>query len=269
MRPLILILAAAICAPAQTFDAASIKLNKSGETAPSGISASKPGRFEVTNTPLKFVILYAWHLLNHELVDLPAWAENEAFDISAVYPTNTPTTPADVRLMVQRLLKDRFGLVLHTESRVIPAYDLTVVHKNGELGPDLKPSSLNCEQLIAEKRTLREAGGPSAVAPNHKRPACSISATRRWLTGGGVTMPQLTATLQSMLGKPVVDQTALQGRYDAEAKWFLLDDASDTPQGESPSIFYAVREQLGLRLDPRKEPFEVHVIDRITQPTAN
>ena len=72
-----------------------------------------------------------------------------------------------------------------------------------------------------------------------------------------------------MLGKPVVDRTGLQGRFDVEAKWSLLDDIGGTPQGDSPSIFYAVREQLGLRLDPHKEPFEVMVIDRLTQPTAN
>jgi uncharacterized protein (TIGR03435 family) len=94
-------------------------------------------------------------------------------------------------------------------------------------------------------------------------------ATRRYLTGGGITTQQLTATLQSMLGKPVVDRTGLQGRFDVEAKWSLLDDIGDTPQGDSPSIFYAVREQLGLRLDPHKEPFDVRVIDRLTQPTAN
>lgn len=269
MRLLLLILAAALTAPAQTFEAASIKLNKSGETGPSGISSSEPGRFIVKNTPLKFVILYAWHLLNHELVDLPDWAENEAFDITAVYPTSNPTTPADVRFMVEHLLKDRFGLVLHTESRVLPAWDLTLLHKNGELGPEMKSSSLNCDQLIADKRPLREAGGPSAVAPNGKRPACSILATRRYLTGGGVTMQQLTTTLQSMLGKPVVDHTALGGRYDVEAKWSLLDDTGDSPQGDSPSIFYALREQLGLRLDTHKEPFDVQVIDHLTQPTAN
>ncbi|HVW11006.1 MAG TPA: TIGR03435 family protein [Bryobacteraceae bacterium] len=269
LLPGAILLAATICAPAQNFETASIKLNTSGETAPSGISAAQPGRFEAKNTPLKFVILYAYHLLNHELAGVPDWVENEAFDITAVYPTNTAAGPADVRLMVQHLLKDRFGLVIHTEQRVIPAYDLTLLRKSGELGQNMKASAINCDQLIAEKQPLREAGGSSAVAPNGKRPACSISATRRWLTGGGVTMPQLTATLQSMLAKPVVDHTALEGRFDVEAKWSLLDDTGDAPQGDSPSIFYALREQLGLRLDPHKKPFEVHVIDRITQPTAN
>ena len=266
---LILVSALSATAAERTFDAAVIKVNQSGETGPSGISAAKPGRFTATNTPLKFVILYAYNLLNHELAGVPDWAEDKTFDIDATYSTDSPATPAEIRLMVQHLLKDRFGFQVHSEKRVIPAYDLTVLHKNGEFGDNMRPSSVDCQKLIAEKRPLREAGGPSAVAPTGKRPACSIFASRRYLTGGAVTMQQLTATLQSMLGKPVVDHTGLEGRFDVEAKWSLLDDRDDTPQGDSPSIFYAVREQLGLRLDPHKEPFEVMVIDRLTQPTAN
>lgn len=267
----ILALAVALSASAaeRTFDAAVIKVNKSGETGPSGISNSNPGRFTATNTPLKFVILYAYNLLDHELFGVPSWAEDTSFDITATYSTDTPTTAADVRLMVQHLLRDRFGFQLHSEKRVIPAYDLTLLHKNGDLGSSMKPSGIDCQKLIAEKHPLREAGGPSAVSPNGKRPACSVFASRRYLTGGAITIQQLTATLQSMLGKPVVDHTNLQGRFDVEAKWSLLDDTGDSPQGDSPSIFYAVREQLGLRLDPHKEPFHVQVIDRLTQPTAN
>src|SRR3569833_162091 len=270
-RRITLFLAVALSAtPAErTFDAAVIKVNTSGETSPSGISAAKPGRFTAANTPLKFVILYAYNLLNHELAGVPGRAEDTSFDIDATYATGAPATPADVRVMVQHLLKDRFGFQLHSEKRVIPAYDLTLLHKNGDLGPSMKPSSVDCQKLIAEKRPLREAGGPSAVSPNGKRPACSISATRRYLTGGAVTITQLTAALQSMLGKPVVDHTDLQCRFYVEAKLSLLDDTGDTPQGDSPSIFYAVRERLGLRLDPHKEPFDIMVIDRLTQPTAN
>lgn len=253
----------------RTFDAAVIKVNKSGETGPSGISAAKPGRFTAANTPLKFVILYAYNLLNHELAGVPDWAEDTRFDINAVYSTDPPVTQPEIRLMVQHLLRDRFGFELHSEKRVLPAYDLTVLHKKGEFGANMQPSSVDCEKLLAEKRPLREAGGPSAVSPNGKRPACSIFASRHYLTGAAVTMQQLTATLQSMLGKPVLDHTGLQGRFDVEAKWSLLDDTGDSPQADSPSIFYAVREQLGLRLDPHKEPFEVMVIDRLTQPTAN
>lgn len=271
MRFLALTLALALSATAaeRTFDAAVIKVNTARETAPSKMSASQPGRFIVVNTPLKFVILYAYHLMDHELIGLPGWAEDTSFDITAAYPTDPPVAEADVRLMLQHLLRDRFGFQLHSEKRVIPAYDLTLLHRNGELGANLKPSSLDCEKLVAEKRPLREAGGASAVSPNGKRPACSVFATRRYLTGGAVTMQQLSTTLQSMLGKPVVDRTGLDGRFDVEAKWSLLDDTGDTPQGDSPSIFYAVREQLGLRLDPHKEPFGVMVIDRLTQPTAN
>jgi uncharacterized protein (TIGR03435 family) len=254
---------------AQTFDAAVIRANKAGDSGPSAISASKPGRFTATNTPLKFIILYAYRLMDHELIGLPDWAEDTSFDIAAVYPADVPTTPGDVRLMVQHLLRDRFGFKMHREKRVIPAYGLTVLHKNCELGASMKRSSVDCQKLIAEKRPLREAGGTSAVSPNGRRPACSIFASRRYLTGGAVTIQQLVAALQSMLARPVVDHTGLQGRFDVEAKWSLLDDGGGASPNDSPSIFYAVREQLGLRLDPHKEPFDVQVIDRITPPSTN
>jgi len=252
----------------RAFDAASIKVNKS-DSGPSGISGTIPGRFVVTRTPLKFVILYAYQLLDHQLIGLPDWTGDTSFDITAVYSAASAPADKDVRAMVQRLLKDRFGLVIHPDRRVIPAYDLNLAHSNGKLGPNMTVSSIDCQELIAEKTPLNNAGGASALAPGGMRPACRALATRRYLTGGGLTMQQLTSTLQSMVGRPVVDRTGLQGSYDVEASWTLMDDTANAPQNDSPSIFTALPEQLGLKLDTRKEPFDVIVIDRVTLPTDN
>jgi uncharacterized protein (TIGR03435 family) len=254
---------------AASFDVASVKINKA-QTGPSNISASTPGRFIASNTPVRFVVLYAYHLMDHELVGMPAWTSDTSVDITGQYPSDT--TDEQIRAMVQDLLKDRFALEIHHDKCTIPSYDLTLAAKDGHLGAAMKPSTVDCQQWIAEKRPQRDAGGPSSASPTGKRPACMMSAGRRWMAGGSATMPQFTAALQSMVARPVVDKTGLQGEFDIDLKWTLMDDANasnDNPQSDLPSIFTALREQLGLKLDTHQEPFDVIVVDRITQPTAN
>lgn len=269
LRAALLTVVAISCVSAQpAFEAASIKVNKS-DSGPSGISGAAPGRFIVNRAPLKFLVLYAWQLLDHQAIGLPGWTEDTTFDITAVYDPASAPKEADVRAMAQRLLKDRFGLVLHPEQRVIPAYDLRLAHSNGKLGPNMTASSIDCEKMIAERLPLAKAGGKSSVSPDGLRPACRVLATRRYLTGGGLTMQQLTGALQSMVARPVMDGTGLTGRYDIELTWTLMDDAGTPAPQDSPSIFTALEQQLGLRLDNRKEPFDVMVIDRITLPTEN
>ena len=256
----------AVTLPAVSFDVASVKINKD-QSGPSNISASKqPGRFIVSNTPILFVVLYAYNLMGHQLIGMPDWTWDASVDITAQYPPGA--SEDQIRDMVQDLLKERFGLVVHRDKRVIPAYDLTLAAKDGHPGPAMKPSTVDCAQWIADKRPQRDAGGPSSASPTGKRPACMISAGRRWMAGGSVTMQQFTGPLQAMVGRPVVDKTGLQGEFDIDLTWALMDDAN-TPQSDAPSIFTAVREQLGLKLDTHQEPFDVIVVDHIALPTAN
>jgi len=252
-------------ASAASFDVASVKINE-GQIGPSNISAATPGRFIASNTPVRFVVLYAWRLLDHGLVGMPAWTSDTSVDIAAQYPSGA--TEDQIRAMVQDLLQDRFGLEIHRDKRVIPSYDLSLVAKDGHLGPAMKPSTVDCQQWIAEKRPQRDAGAPSAASPTGKRPACMMSAGRRWMAGGSATMPQFTAALQSMVARPVVDKTGLRGEFDIDLTWALMDD-TNTTQPDAPSIFTAIREQLGLKLETHQEPFDVIVIDRIALPTAN
>ena len=250
---------------AASFDVASVKVNKA-QSGSSNISAATPGRFIASNTPVRFVLLYAYHPMDHELVGMPAWTSDTSVDITAQYPPGR--TDDQIRAMVQDLLKDRFGLEVHRDKRTIPAYDLTLAVKDGHLGPAMKPSTVDCQQWVAEKHPQRDAGGPSSASPTGKRPACMLSAGRRWMAGGSATIPQFTAALQSMVARPIVDKTGLQGEFDIDLTWALMDDAN-TPQSDAPSIFTAIREQLGLKLDTHQEPFDVIVVDRITLPTAN
>lgn len=254
------------------FEVASVKIHKANESGPSKITDSSPGRFVATNTPLRFLILYAHHLLDHQLAGLPAWASSDSIDIAAAYPPGAAPSNQEIRLMLRKLLAERFALVVHSEQREDKTYAL-VVARDGRLGPQLQRSDVNCEEWIAEKRPQADAGGPSLVTPSKKRPACMMLATRRWLSGGTRTMAQLAATLQSMLQKPVVDRTGLAGGFDVDLHWNPAETggapADDASNSEEPSIVAAVQEQLGLKLVPERDKFEVLVVDKVTRPTPN
>jgi len=258
--------------PLPSFEVASVKQNNSASPT-SRISGPTPGRFTVTNVPLRFILLYAYQLLDHELIGAPEWAFTTPFDIAATYPMDTVPTEQDARLMLQRLLADRFGFVGHRETRELPMYALVMARRDRSLGPRLVRSDVDCEKWIAEKRPQPGAGGPSPVAPGGARPACMMMTTRRFLTAGTRTIQQLSGSLQSLVGRPVVDRTGLSGTFDMDLQWTSGVDAA--PGGNLPSpddgasIFTALREQLGLRLEPARGPFEVLVIDSVRRPTPD
>jgi len=250
-----------------SFEVSLVKVDNALETKPSSINASTPGRFTATNTPVRFLVLYAYGLLDHQLAGMPDWTSSSSFDVTATYASDSKMTERDLRMMVRDLLQDRFGLRVHEETRQLPSFSLVVARKDGRLGPALARSEVDCEKWIAEKRPQAQTGGPSTVTPTGKRSACEMMATRRWLAGGTRTMAQLAAALQSMVGRPVVDRTGLAGGFDMDLKWATNETTEDGDGG--PSIFTALQEQLGLKLESERNPFQVVVVDRITRPTAN
>jgi uncharacterized protein (TIGR03435 family) len=175
--------------------------------------------------------------------------------------------------MLRTLLADRFGLRTHRETRDLPIYSLVMARKDGALGPQLVRSSIDCKQWIAEKRPQMGAGTASPVAPGGKRPVCMTLATRRFITAGTRTMNDLLGPLQAMTGRPVVDRTGLTGAFDFDLQWSSGPVAAPTGAAAAPddgsSIFVAVQEQLGLRLEPGRAPFDVVVVDAIRRPTPD
>lgn len=250
------------------FEVASVKVNPKAE-GPSKISGPAPGRFVASNTPLRFLVLYAYELLDHQLIGAPDWMWSTSIDVAATYPSGTTPTEQEVRAMVRSLLKERFALTTHKEQREMPTYALVLARKDGRLGAQLRRSEVDCEKWMADKRPTFNAGGPSAVSPSGKRPACGMLAARRFLTGGTRTMQQLAVALQSMVGRPVFDRTGLTGAYDIDLQWTPQTSAGETPASDTLSIFTALQEQLGLKLTPQKDQVEVLVIDKVERSTAN
>jgi uncharacterized protein (TIGR03435 family) len=260
--------------PPPAFDVASVKENTSVSDA-GGFAPPTPGRVRITNTPLRFVLLQAFQLMDHQLIGAPAWTESARFDITATYQADAARTEEDTRAMLRTLLADRFGLKTHREMRELPIYSLVVARRDGALGPQLIRSSFDCDRWIAEKRPAVVAGSASPVAPGKRRPVCSLVAdrNRRFITAGTRTMQHLLGPLQSMTGRPVIDRTGLTGAFDVDLQWTSgpvgPGAGAAPPVDDGPSIFVALQEQLGLRLEPGRAPFDVVVVDAVQRPTPD
>jgi uncharacterized protein (TIGR03435 family) len=262
---------AAAQAPQPAFDVASVKENTS--VSDRGGPGPTPGRFRDINTPLRFILLDAFHVMDHQLIGAPEWTESVRYDIIATYDPKAARSEEDTRAMLRTLLADRFALKTHRETRELPVYSLGMARKDGALGPQLVRSSIDCERWIAEKRPQMSAGSASPVAPGGKRPVCQILTTRRFITAGTRTMQHLLGPLQAMTGRPIIDRTGLTGAFDFDLQWTSGPVApapgAPLPPDDGPSIFVALQEQLGLRLEPGGAPFEVIVVDSIQRPTPD
>ena len=168
-----------------SFDVASVKPNTSADdTGQWGIMPPTPGRLRIINTPLRFILHYAFDIRDHQLIGAPEWVESASFDINATYPADPPRTEDERRAMLRTLLADRFGLTMHRERREIPIYALVMARKDARPGPQLVRSTIDCEQWNAEKRPRIGAGSASPVAPGGKRPVCQMLTTRRFISAG-------------------------------------------------------------------------------------
>jgi uncharacterized protein (TIGR03435 family) len=234
------------------FDVASVKPNNSGSTYSS--TNGRAGSLTASNVTTRQLIIFAYRLRQFQLTGGPGWVNADRYDVDARSPENPkPDNPA----MTRTLLRDRFRLVAHTETRQEQIYALVVARADGRLGPQLKPSTVNCS------------------APGPASPACgtntnSNSAGGR-MVGTGHSMEALVNALGSFgLSRMVVDRTGLNGVFDFELRWSPDDArATATAPNDSPSIFAALQEQLGLRLESRRGPVEFLVVDSVERPAPD
>lgn len=287
----LLIAAACTSALAQSpprFEVASVKPNTSG-TGLINIGMQPGGRYAAVNVPLRLLILNAYRVQEYQLVGLPDWANTERFDITAkaegdIRPQPPGGPPGPLQLMLQALLEDRFKLTVHRETREMPIYALTIARADGKLGEQLKPSATDCAAMAAARGGR---GGPPGAPPGPppgppapgQRPLCGMQIMPGSIAAGGMTMQQLTTNLSMLTRRVVVDRTGLTGAFDFD----LTFTPDQLPQGppppgapplppidpNGPSIFTAVQEQLGLKLDATRGPVEVTVVDRVERPTPD
>jgi len=224
-----------------------------------------PDGVRLSNLPLQDLIVQAYGLvLSDQIVGLPGWVNSERFDIEAKVASGDVAafrklTLDQIRTMARPILTDRFKFAGHEEKRVLPFYGLVVAKE----GSKLAPSTLNDQDRNAQtgRIQMRHASGANGAAPGLNELTCQ-----------GVTMDRLASTLsQQGLGRVVLDSTGLTGRYDFKLSWAPESVAADANSADpsGPSIFTAVTEQLGLKLEPQKGPVAVLVIDHIEMPSAN
>jgi bla regulator protein blaR1 len=266
---------------AQEFEVASVKRNASGSNFVQ-LGGDPGGRFTATNVPLRLLIRQAYQLQDSQVVGGPNWINTDRFNIiaKAPGPLALPApggSPGPFQLMLRALLADRFKLAVHTENRELPMYALTLARRDGKTGSQLRPAAVDCAATFA----ARARGGAPPTAPQPgERPPCGLRLGPGNLSGGGVTMAQLSTTLSQFVQRVVVDQTGLTGAFDLDLTWTpdqLPQGRGEPPPGvqlppidpNGPSIFTAVQEQLGLKLDSQRGPVEVLVIDRVEQPTED
>ncbi len=262
------------------FEVASIKPNASGDNRVM-MQRAAGGRVNASGFSLKMLMRNAFRIQDFQIIGGPAWIASDRWDIQAKSEENA--TPAQVDEMLQTLLADRFGLKYHKETRELSTYALVV----GKNGPKLEPAKADAPEAptvvpFGRGQGLGERG---QVAVGRGQVVVGGSGGQMQIAGGGMSMAQFAQLLGNNLGRTVIDKTGLTGLYDIKLTWTpepgqgLMppgapvpgsgDRGASSPDGPLPSIFTAIQEQLGLKIDSTKGPIEVLVIDRVEKPTGN
>lgn len=266
-----------------TFDVVSVK--RSAPDAGASIVGDGRGQYQAINVPIRVTITNAWNLRDHQIVGAPDWLARDRFAIVAKEPAGT-FTDEQRRLMMQALLIERFKLQAHLETRETPLYNLVLLRADGRLGPDLKPTAVNCAALRKERAAASATpGDPARPTPNiSERVPCSqrgfFGPQGVTINASGRTLDQIATTLGTYADRTVVNKTGLTGEYDMLLKFKpeaggptggLAPPLSTTGDAVSDlaTLGVAVREQLGLRLEPARGPVQVLVIDSISPPTED
>jgi uncharacterized protein (TIGR03435 family) len=262
--------------PAPSFEVASIKPNRSGDMSMSIMF--QPGRFVATGMAVKQLITMAYDIKDFQVTGGPGWIDADRFDIDAKEPEGfaegLDKLPRDQRRaklgqLIQSLLADRFALKVSHATKELPVYAL-VVAKSGPKIQAAKPGDTYPNGIKGPDGRALGHGGMMRMGPGQ-------------LTGQGLPIASLVGLLSQQLGRDVLDQTNLKGNYDFDLRWTPDQVPAGMPMGpegpkpvegpppdtSGPSIFTAIQEQLGLKLESTKGPVEILVIDHIERPSEN
>lgn len=231
-----------------------------------GPSTNAPMRWTCENMSLSQLITNAFGLLHNQL-QAPSWLDDgrikayaERFNINAKLPEGT--TKDQFLQMQQNLLVDRFGLKFHHEQKEVEGYEL-VIAKNG---PIIKES----EPELASPDPTKQAGSKAGTKDKYGFPLDKDYQSGQVGSEGGVVrrhwvrtkIEKVASFISDQIGKPVADSTGLKGEYALTLEWTYSPEAESLP-GFPPNLFTALKEQLGLKLQPKKVPIEILVIDHL------
>jgi uncharacterized protein (TIGR03435 family) len=240
--PVLLNICAAFAQPVAQFEVVSVKPSPPNRRERGGILLDG-ARFSSAGIPVRNLIYSAYGVPTWRLAGGPGWLGSDGYDIIGTLPHNFGGLPPNTKeeqlsLMMRALLADRFKLAIHREMRDCSIYELEVAK-----------------------------GGPKLVASADGKFTYAAPVKRRGhleMPGTSIVMFVHYLTSMPALGRPVLDKTDLKGPYDITLDW-----TPDSGTDGGPSIFTAVHEQLGLKLEPSKSSFEFIVIDRVERPSEN
>jgi uncharacterized protein (TIGR03435 family) len=259
----------------QSFEVASVKPDHSRSSG-SHINISDPSRFNATNVTAKFLITYAYNMRDFQVSGGPSWIASDRFDIVAKIEDPLaqqiqkllPAQRQDqIRLLVRSLVADRFKLSVTHETKELPVYAL-VVAKGGSKLKEVPPPDAQ-GSAGSPPRVVSPGAAPAQLQPGGF--GMDIDNGKASLTARAVSISNFVGMLSQSLDRPLVDQTGLKGTYDITLKWTADDGPGGTERSETEgtSIFTALQEQLGLRLESMKGPVDTIVIDHIEEPSEN
>jgi uncharacterized protein (TIGR03435 family) len=274
------LLTAAPAAQQPEFEVASVKPNRS-DAMFIGIHFPGVGQFKITNMPLREMVRFAYQVQPQQIEGGPDWAASDRFDIIA--KAEGKPTMSQIQAMMRTLLADRFALKMHRETRDMPIYELVVARTDRRLGAKLLPATSECRPVTIPAGMPKPPPPPRGAADGRAAlPEDDIDGGLRcgalfgpgFITLRQFTMARFAHDLTMIARRVVVDRTGLTGRYDIDVE-FAWEFRPAPPPGapefplpanDSPSLFTAMQEQLGLKLEAARGPVEMLVIDSAERP---
>ena len=242
-------------------------------------SNTTPGRYDFAGLPLRLLIGQGLRAPLDRIFGWPDWIDTERYTVTGKMADGTQ---AALFVMIENLLKDRFKLVTHRETRELPVYNLVLARGDRRPGPAFKESPAPCVAELTERFEAVRRGEPLPRTPTD---CMRVQLGLDTVGMTGTPIGTLANSLTQLVGRPVIDRTGLTSFYDLTLKWALDTSGNPTPFGlpagvmpqappppadpDAPNIFTAVQEQLGLKLEAGRGPVEVVVIDRLEKPTPD
>ena len=252
------------------FTAASLKPS-TGDNVVAGGPFLANGEVRLINFSMRTLVAFAFPLdAFTEIVNLPPWADSERYDLVGAGRPGASTE--ERQEMVRALLGKRARLVAHFEPRDQESYSLVLARDDGQLGPGLTPSTLDCSAPPSNTPTPRDP--PAADLKTAVMNRCNVLFTDpsdETSYAGGVRLQLLVRAVSAVVGKPVIDHTGLTGYYALNVRFQRSPDrpASAASPDPAPLVFTALPEQLGLKLEPDHVEGRALVIDQLERPEGN
>jgi len=261
------------------FEVVSIKRNTGGGGR-SMMSVEPSGRVSVRNLPVQHVIVRAYGIQPFQITGGADWVQSERYDIDAKAPEGAVVTADAVNVMLRTMLADRFNLKMRRETRESAIFELVLARSDRRFGEKLRQTSADC---VANRNrgTERGSAAPNAalIGPGDPIPCGIVMSGGNRIAAGGQTMTRFATMLTPLVQRIVVDNTGLTGLYDFDLQ-FLPEQGYGRAGGDNPVRMYlvaadvpplmtAIREQLGLKLQPARGAVEYVVIESIDRPSDN